>query len=358
MHHDNRINRWVSSRARLFTSILALFFALGLASPVTAQDRDPETAEKVLDLIREGNQQYDDENYQAAYDNYTEAYELYPDPAILVRLGKTCEKLGKKREAVKYYSRYIKKNPKDQTARKLEKRMPELRKGLKPLIEVTSEPDGASVYLGDVSEDTKVGTTPVDVEPEPGSVTVIITKEGYAKVERELDVVEGSTTELPVELEEADEEPIADADETDEDDAAFVEAPDDDGPETTPRETADTDTTNLGVWAWGTTGVGVALLGTGAIFAIQSQSLENDVNTYDKRAPGASQSELEDLKEQSNSTYSTSVGLFVAGGVVTATGVGILVYHLLSADKGQQSAVRLNGGVMPEGGWVGFSGRF
>ena len=343
---------------RLMASFIALTFVVGAAAPVIAQEKEgSETTKQVLELIRQGNEQYDEENYQAAYDNYTEAYELYPDPAILVRLGKTAEKLGKKREAVKYYTRYIKKNPKDQTAQKLQKRMPELRKGLAPLIEIESTPEGATVYLGEVTEENKVGTTPVDVEPEPGNVTVIVTKEGYEDVRRELDVAEGSTTELPVELEESEGQARAetDTDESDED-ATLIEEP---GPESSSaQKTSDTDSTNMGVWAWGTTGVGVALLGTGAAFAIMSQSLENDVNTYDKRAPGANPDDLEGLKEDANSAHSTSVGLFVAGGVVTATGVGILAYHLLSSDKGDESAVRFNGGVNQNGGWVGLSGRF
>jgi hypothetical protein len=359
MLHDNRINRWASTKARLFAVFCAFFLLFGAAAPVVAQDdaRDAETTKKVLELIREGNKQYDDEKYQAAYDSYTEAYDLYPDPAILVRLGKTAEKLGKKREAANYYGKYIKANPRDPTSQKLEARLPELKKGLKPLVKVTSTPEGATVYFGEVSETNKVGQTPVEAEPEPGKVKVIVTKEGYENETRNLDVSEGSTTEVPVELEEAPEaQSSSDGEEEPDEGAGLVEEPDADQDD--PAEPRQTDTTDLGVWGWGTTGVGVALIGTGAAFAIMSQSRESDVNNYDKRAPGATRSELDDLKAESESYYNTSVGLFVAGGVVTATGVGILTYHFLTAEKGQKSAVRFNGGVTTDGGWVGLSGRF
>lgn len=356
MLYDNRIDRWASSRARLFSVICAFFFVFGALAPAVAQDKQgEESTKKVLELIREGNKQYENEKYETAYESYTEAYELYPDPAILVRLGKTAEKLGKKRAAANYYGKYIEANPKDQTAQQLKKRLPELKKGLAPLIKVTSTPDGASVYFGEATEDNKIGETPVESEATAGTVTVIIEKDGYATVERSLDVSEGSTTELPVELKSA--EPKAKTDEQTDDqteEPALV-----DGPSGEPDMTqADTDSTDLGVWGWGTTGVGVALLGTGATFAVLSQSRESDVNNYDKRAAGANRDELASLKEEADSYYNTSVGLFVAGGVVTATGIGILTYHFLSADNGQQSAVRFNGGVTSKGGWVGLSGKF
>ncbi|MGM0557506.1 MAG: PEGA domain-containing protein [Myxococcota bacterium] len=354
MLHDNRIDRWTSSKARLFSVFCAFFLLFGAAAPVVAQDdgRDAETTKKVLQLIREGNKQYDDEKYEAAYESYTQAYDLYSDPAILVRLGKTAEKLGEKRAAVNYYTKYIAVNPEDQTAKQLEKRLPELKKGLKPLIKIASTPDGATVYIGEVSDENKVGQTPVEVEPVPGKITIIVTKEGYRDATRTPEVSEGTTTELSVELEEApDTEPRADAGE----DAPLVEDP---GASQGTSQQREADTTDLSVWGWGTAGVGVALIGTGAAFAIMSQSRESDVNNYDKRAPGANSSDLEALKSESESYYNTSVGLFVAGGVVAATGVGILTYHFLTAEERQESAVRFNGGVMSDGGWVGLSGRF
>ena len=327
-------------------------------------ETDEKKTKKVLQLIRSGNDHYDNEEYEKAYGKYTEAYDLYPDPALLVRLGKTAEKLEKYRDAVMYYQKYIDANPKDQTARNLSKRLPDLKEKLPPLIRVESEPAGASIYRGEVTEANKLGETPGEVEVEPGKVTIIITKEGYSKVTKRLEVEKGSTTTLPVDLEEAEEgRKVAETD-AEESDRDVDTLPGDDEV----GEPADLDEpsegksdTNLAVWGYSTLGVGVATLATGTVFAVLTQGAESDVNNYDKRAPGASRSELQDLKDQANSYYRASVVSFVAGGVLTATGAGILTYHFLTAedDGSKEASIRLNGGVMPgSGGWVGLSGRF
>lgn len=299
-----------------------------------ADEEDKEVARKVLGLIRKGNTAYEEERYEEAYSIYEEAYDVYPDPAFLVRLGKTAEKLDQPKVAVGHYEEFIRLMPDDETSEKLSARIDELRTPDKVKVTIKSNPEGATVYLGDESDES-VGTTPVDMELEPGTQTVSLERDGYERETRSVEIASPMRRPITFDLQE---QSVADNNDgyTAADEGAFA---------------AD-------IVGWSTLGVGVASLATSGVFLILKSSAEDDVNSYDKRAPGASPEELADLKSDANSHYDTAVVTGIAGGVLVATGAGFLGYHYLTADSDEEASLNINAGFDAEAAWLGVNGRF
>ena len=275
--------------------ILALMVVMALAAPAFAQDSDRETAEKVLLIVKNANDEFDRGEYDDALRLYQEAYDLYPEAVLLYRIGVAAEKTGDTRRAVEAYEAYVDASAEDDpTARKLAEEIPKLRATLPPRVTVETTPAGAGVYL-DSLDSEPLGVTPGTFELPGNEVELIVRLEGYSVERRELSLENGEEETVTLELEELQRLATTDPEE--------------------PPPTDDTDSLNLAIWGWAATGLGVALLGTGATFAILSSSATNDVNTYDKRAPDATRAELDSLKETATSRYKTSVATFIAGGV-------------------------------------------
>jgi hypothetical protein len=62
---------------------------------------------------------------------------------------------------------------------------------------ITSEPPRAKVYIGDIY----YGLTPLEVEIEPGVLTIILRSKGYRTVRERVSVRPEDVTEMEVELE-------------------------------------------------------------------------------------------------------------------------------------------------------------
>ncbi|MFP4596958.1 MAG: PEGA domain-containing protein [Persicimonas sp.] len=299
-----------------------------------ADEEDKEVARKVLGLIRKGNAAYEEENYEQAYSTYEEAYDVYPDPAFLVRLGRTAEKLDQPKVAIGHYEEFIRLMPDDETSEKLSARIDEIRTPDRVKVTIKSNPEGANVYLGEESAEP-VGTTPVDVELEPGTQTVSLEREGYEPQTRSVEIASPMSRPITFDLQA---QSVADNNDgyTAADEGAFA---------------AD-------VVGWSTLGAGVASLATSGVFLILKSSAEDDVNSYDKRAPGASPEELADLKSDANSHYDTAIVTGIAGGVLVATGAGFLGYHYMGAEPEEEASLKINAGFDAEAAWLGVNGRF
>ena len=91
-------------------------------------------------------------------------------------------------------------------------------------------------------------------------------------------------------------------------------------------------------------------------------SLTDQVNTFDKTGnPGVGRLEIARLKDEAEGAYQTSLGLYVAGGVLVAAGGALLLVDMLggaSGDDGAQSSLGIGFGVLPGGGAVTFGGTF
>lgn len=322
--------------------LAALFVSLICASPVYAQaSSDTETAAmKVLRLVKDANDEFDRGEFGDALRLYQDAYALYPEPVLLYRIGLSADKLGSKRRAVDAYLAFVDAAKSDDVkALEVTERIAELRATIPPLVTVTTTPAGADVTLNDVNG-VVLGQTPNSFELPSNETTLVIRLTGYRVEKRPVTIANGDELSVDVELQKLSQ--LVQSDPPAEDDGGAGERGGGLG---------------LGGWGWVTTGVGVALLGTGATFAILTSTATSKVNDYDKRAADASRNELEDLKDRANSRHSTSIAAFVAGGVVTAVGVSLVLVDVLTSDD-EGSAVAPTLGFGQHGAWVGVGGRF
>lgn len=331
-----------SRQAHRLLAVASLSLAVAFSTPAYAQD-DPsseETAAKVLQMVKNANDEFDRGEYTDALEIYEEAYDLYPDPVLLYRIGLASEKSGDIRRAVDSYRAFVDASDDDDaTAKRVAKKIPDLESQLAPLIMVRSTPDGADILLDEVDSEP-IGTTPAELELSEGKQTVIVRLDGYRVVRRDVELENGQRETVDIELEKL---------------TKLADVGDDDS-------AGETDgSSNIGTWGWISAGTGVALLGTGVVFSVLTSSATADVNDYDKRAPGASPEELDDLKSRAESLYDTSVATYIVGGVFTTIGAALLTVDYLANAKsgeGDETALRLHLAPTESGGWVGLSGRF
>lgn len=323
--------KWCDRMVRFLCS-LGVLGAVALTSPsISAQEVD---VARVLGLIGEANEHFENEVYDKALASYEDAYKLMPDPSLLYRMGLSAEKLNRVVEAVDYYERFIDAVPDDKTAKRVSERLVELREVLPARILFESEPAGAKVYVDSMKTES-LGETPLEVDLPAGRSVVFLELEGYETEVRNIDGVKGEKRRISVELSESRALVLVD-------------------PNQTSPAAEESEGSGLSTWGWVAAGTGAAVLVTGGVFTFLSMTATDDVNSYDKRAPGASQAEIDGLRDDALSYYDTSVILYAAGGVLAATGATLLI---LDAVQGDGSA-SLNVSPTPNGAWVTLQGAF
>lgn len=311
---------------------VAAMVCIAMTVPVTSFAQQPDPQE-ILRLLASAKEKEGNEEWSDALEDYQAAFELYPDNSLLYRMGVVSERKGDLFGAVEYFERFVDAVPDDEQAKKVEARLPDLRASLPARITIESTPPGASIYV-DSLESAALGTTPATVDVEPGDRSIFVQLEGHETELRNVGLEAGEKTRMNFELVE---------------ETTFMA-------EDEPQRAVSEGMSSLGLWGWVTTGIGVATLATGGVFSVLTMGAEDDVNSYDKRAAGASQAEIDQLKDDADSRYTTSVILYVAGGVITAGGITMLVLDGLSEESGH--ALRFDVAPTRDGGWVGVSGQF
>lgn len=316
---------------RTLVGLCLVVGALALSSPAMAQGMS------MLETIRAANDAFESEDYQTAYDLYSEAYQELPEPTILYRMGQAAENLGMYREAIDHYTTYLDEGQDIEFIGRIAEVVPMLREKVPAILDVSSEPAGATIVAVDAEGgEQELGVTPAQVDVGPGEVTVVLRAEGYEEaIWQESAEAEGSYTWAPV----------------------LVEAP----PALVAQEDVsgvDGEGGSLKTWGWTTTGLGVAALATGGVFTLLQNGATESVNSYDKQAAGASRAELEGLKSDATGYFQTARAAYIAGGVLTAAGVGMLIYNASQGEDAPEEGLSFEGGVGPDGGFVGLRGRF
>lgn len=327
---------------RLSLSIVCCLGVYALSTGSMAQAQDEQTIKKVLGLLKEANALREAGKLEPAYVKYKEAYALYPDAKIAFRLGKTAQKLGKMREAVSYYEQFLQKAPTDPQSGSVKAQVATLKRKILPRVKLTTTPAGADVYLNEISGEP-IATTPKTVELKPGKVTLYFRLDGYETGQAELDL-----------------QPAQDANVT----LTLIKKT---SPKQTPKPEEPVSAFNWTMWGGVTAGVGGALLATGGVFSLLQSGATDDVNNFDKRAPGRSpaqaRAELQALKDDAEGHYNTSLIFYSTGAVITAAGIGMLVYGLTQGGESapanaSKDAVQWHVGWTQHGGWLGLSGQF
>lgn len=317
--------------------ILAAPVAHAQEGPPAQPSAEQEVKRRVLGLVKEANELFEQGAYDQAYPKYKEAYNLYPNAAILLRLAQSAEKLGQLREAVRLYEEFVKQQP--ETERGVEVAqvtLPALYAKVKPKIALTSQPAGANVYVDSLASEP-IGSTPFETEAlPPGKTRIIFKLDGYTTQQEEVDIKP------------ADERTVS---------VTLVRAPTQGGEE---RPSGPSNT--VAILGWTAAGLGVATLATGGVLSGLSMSATDEVNSYDKRASGASRAELQRLKDDANGYYSGALVCYITGGLLAATGAALLVYDGMQEeaepDAASTTSVRVNAGWFGQSAWIGLEGRF
>jgi len=335
----------VRSTSLKFALTAAVAGVMVMGHPVEAKAQGKPTAEekKRLLAVVKGAKAYEEAgDYDKALPMYKDALEIYRSSSILFKVGEMSERTGNLRDAITYYDQLIDEYPDNERAQIARDKLPGIKAQVPPTLKVTSRPTGANVYFGSPTT-PPVGSTPYEGELKPGAVTVIISLDGYATQRQEVTLEPADQKSIDVKLEETD-----------------GVAPPDDG------KKKGTGSPNIAGWA--TTGTGVVLLVAGGVFSGVQSSRTNAANTFRQDNPTVGredgQQQIDELKAGANSAYRASLGLYVAGGVVAAAGIGLLVVGGGGSDEGDTSASRtrkptLRLSVVPgRRSWVGVSGTF
>lgn len=323
-------------------AMLAMLVIIAAALlPATAVADEQPSRMEALQLIRAGNDAYDAGDFETAYENYIAAHAILPQPIIRYRMGQSAQELGQIRDAVHHFDLYLEEGDDEEIIARIEEFLPELREQVPALLVIASEPAGAHVILigehEQLGEHERVlGQTPGEFDIPPGEARVALRQDGHGEETWTETVEPDGRYEWEVELRAISERDTGVAVIEDRVDAR--------------------DSESMAMWGWTSAGLGVALLATGGVFSYLQYEATQTVNDYEKRGEGASREELQGLKDDATGYHRAALSTYIAGGVLAAAGVGILVYdHMRTTDD---QALSLEGGFLPGGGFVGISGRF
>ena len=183
--------------------IPALLIALLLAAPKPAPAATPDESgdvKKAKDLFQSGQKLYKQARYAEAISKFEEAYLVRPHPVIYFNIGKCWEQLGETAKALRAYRDYLRLAPdaKDKETvsdaiANLERRLRE--KGMQQLM-VFADPPNARIAV----DGKELGSSPASVELIAGNHTLLVTADGFEKVERSFVMQTTRATEMTISL--------------------------------------------------------------------------------------------------------------------------------------------------------------
>lgn len=256
-----------------------------------------EKREKLKGYISQGRKAYDDGQFEKSLEAFQKALEILEHPEFVYRTALAHQRLGHDRKALEAYRRYLEMAPESEDRGKVERTIEMLEKRIEkqqPTLEITSTPEGVNVRVGEESEPR--GTTPLTLEMEPGTYKLHLTKSGYQEVDRTVDLSEGKTVSIQVDLE---------------------ERPETTGSGESEGRAADS-TGSLGPWI--TMGVGGALAGGSLVSYLQFDQFRGRVEQARKTTDRPEPSDFGD-KASTAKTWE-AVTWALGAGAVAAAGAG------------------------------------
>jgi hypothetical protein len=326
-------------------SLLLLVGALALFAPtVFAQNEDQKAGAR--NAADEGGKAFEAGNFEQSLDLFSRAESLVHALPHLLYIARSHEKLG---QLVKAREAYLK-----MTREKLADGAPDAFKDAqtKAQTELAAlEPRIPKVTIslkGDGAASAKVQMDGADVPPalvgiphpvDPGQHTFVATGDGVKSEEKSVDVKEGGseTVELELKATTAPGGPAAGGGE---------------GSATLDPAQATKGANGLRIASYVALGVGVVGLIGGTVFALQSSSKRDDAkalcNNPDGSCPADKQGQINSLDDDADSAKTLATVGFVVGGVGIAAGVTMFI---LSNKKKSEPAAMYKPRVTP---WVGF----
>ena len=293
-----------------------------------AQSGDDSAAAQVL--FDEARASAKARDYASACPKFAESHRLDPQLGTLLNLADCYAQTGRVASA---WAKFVeaaeisasREDPREGEARR---RAKELDGKLVRLELVVSEPvEGMVVRRGDEEMAQPLWGTAVPVDP--GRYTVVAEAEGHRSWQKEVDLTEeGATVRIEV--------------------PPLLPAPKEDAPKATTEGDGGTPLLVSGVIALG---LGVAGLGVGTAFMVIAKNQDDDSLAFcEPNDPTLCRAEGVALREDAIRSQTIAIAGFVAGGVLAATGISLLVASSLVGDVGDDAAFAPWFG--PQGGGV------
>jgi len=179
------------------TLLLSLALAvLPVSRAFAAGPAETADTKKAKESFAAAQKLYKQGRFAEAIEKFEQAYQAKPHPLIYFNIGRCNEELGKVGLALKAYKSYLRLSPeaKDRnqvadTIANLERKLRD--QGLQQLT-VVVEPPEARIEI-----DSQVaGASPATVELTVGSHRVVLTADGYERIERSISMTPGQASEL------------------------------------------------------------------------------------------------------------------------------------------------------------------
>ncbi len=335
-------------KGQLAMWVVIVLMGLMVSTPLMAEE---DQREEGLQALRSANDAFDEEDFEQAYESYSKAFEILGIAQIKYRMGQSAHLRGEARKAVEHYEAYLEIGDDEEFVGRIEEALPELRAQLVTEVEVVTVPEGAEVVGRDGGEEVARGVAPTTWELEIAEVELEANLEGYDSAQETLALDGESQVRWEVELSEA----------APEDDERVSDEP----VMAHPAEVEDSSTRVM--MGWTSTGVGVSILALGGVMSLLQSSATDDVNDFDRAAASANtqtyaerqvlRNEQEALRQDADNYHRAAMSAYVAGGVLTAAGLGILMSDWLSSDD-EERDLSIDAGVSSEGGFFGVRGHF
>ncbi len=307
--------------------------------PATSGVKEEQEAEAQAAMER-GIAAFQAGDAETALEEYRRAMDLAPEANLPYRYaGEAFESLSRMPEAVESFETYLKKNPYVRDAASVQARIRRLRaRYIDAALSVTCQPEGADVYLDDGAD--KVGITPVvNLPVHAGEHHVVVRREGYKPIDARLRFVAGASLELPCVLQSATSAPTA--------------------PAPPPPAHAEPEQPSHARRTWGyvALGAGATLLVGSAI--VDATWLNSTIEDFHAAAASGDGTAL-GLERRAHALQTTLVVTYVTGGVLAATGVGLVLWDLKSEDTTRAKATPAPAAarLSTDGQRIYFTGRF
>ena len=174
-------------------STVLLSAVMAVSTAAWSQSRDPQ--EIAREHYQRGKQLYDAGNYAESLIEFQAAYDTKPHPIVLKSISECKVQLGDVPGAIELLNRFLD-DPTSQGKEEVHTRIEELKK-LLAVLEITSEPGGAYITID--GEPTRK-STPAVVEVGKGDHQIILIKDGYEPLLKDVSVAEGEKSLVAVDF--------------------------------------------------------------------------------------------------------------------------------------------------------------
>lgn len=179
--------------------LLALFFVASLITPTVAvADDSQEHAEQ---LFIEGRGYFEDGDYLQAAENFREAYEILGAPELLYNIGQAYRRADAIVEAEEYFQKYLNEMadaPNEDEVVETIHELQQERAARKATVDITTDPEGADVYLGDDSDQHCQAPCSLDVDP--GSYALRAELDDHDPASRDVEIEASEDVEFSLSL--------------------------------------------------------------------------------------------------------------------------------------------------------------